>query len=59
MAINQICSSIGIQVDKVRRLRIVVHSTRLIHGDPLLLQLLHISHVHVVDAGRLLHLLPQ
>ena len=57
LTIDEICCSISLQIDKVRRLRIVAHPAGLIHSYSLLLELLYVSHVHVINAWRLLYVL--
>ena len=41
-----------VQVDIMCWLRIICHHTCLIHRDPLLFELLNLSHIHVVDTWR-------
>ena len=55
LAIDEICRSVSLQIYKVRGLSIVAHTSGLIHSYSLLFELLYISHVHVVNAWRLLY----
>ena len=49
MAVHHVCIVVGVQIDEMGRLSVVRYPV-LVHRDPLLLELLHLAHVHVVDA---------
>ena len=55
LTIDEICRRISLQIDEVSGLRIVARSTGLIHSYLLLFELLNVSHVHVINAWRLLY----
>ena len=51
MAIDHICSVIGVQVNEMSRLGVILgEAALLLHRYPLLLKLLDLPHIHVVDA---------
>ena len=51
MAIDHICSVIGVQVNEMSRLCVILgEAALLLHRYPLLLKLLDLPHIHVVDA---------